>query len=110
MRLVWNSTLGCGCLFRLADLDLMFSDRLNQDERTTTRWRNGYPSTTSVCTSIHGPVVRISWCECVVGDLMVCVWGVGGVSGPARYCGSSWGEVLRYELGHTTSMKRRYRR
>ena len=83
VRHVWNSTLGCGCLFRLVDLDLMFSDRLNQDERTTTRWRNGYPSTTSVCTSIHGPIssdiLVLSVWEWFDWSLLrgVCVWGVG---------------------------------
>ena len=98
--------LVCGILFRPADLDLMFSDRLNQDERTTTCWRNGYPSTTSVCTSIHGPISsdilvlsvwRTIWL--VVAPWSVCV----GCRRVASAGGPEWGQHWRR---HTRIMDR----
>ena len=76
MRLVWNATwdvVTCSVLPTRTDV-LTFRTKT---ERTTMRWGNGTPSTTSVCTSIHGPVVRTSWCECVADDMVMCVWGVG---------------------------------
>ena len=42
-----------------ADLDLMFSDRLNQDERTTMRGGNGTPYLLLACAHLSmGPLVR----------------------------------------------------
>jgi hypothetical protein len=51
--------IGMWLLVLSADLDLMFSDRLNQDERTTMRGGNGTPYLLLACAHLSmGPLVR----------------------------------------------------
>ena len=63
--------LGCGDLFCLADPRTVVLYYRTKTERTTMRWGNGTPSTTSVCTSIRGASSSIFYLS-VCGDTRVC--------------------------------------